>query len=111
MGILHFLRNQQRILMTMKFLTNQQRILMTMKFLMNQRLMMKLLCRKRITIFGIATDTLEARAHGLVVIAGGMRIATMAVASAAGASVPGMGGVFGDLRWIFQKRMKLSLSW
>merc|ERR1712007_30235 len=97
-------------LVTINFLTNQQRILMRMKFLMNQRLMMKLLCRKRITIFGTATDTLEARAHGLVAIAGGMRIATMAVASAAGASVPGMGGVFGDLRWIFQKRMKLWLN-
>merc|ERR1712007_29819 len=43
--------------------------------------------------------------------AGGMRIATMAVASAAGASVLGMGGVFGDLRWIFQKRMRLWLNW
>merc|ERR550534_2579972 len=97
--------------MILKLLMNQQRILMTMKFLMNQQWMMRLLCQKRIIIFGIATDILEELAHGFIAITGGMPIATMVVACVGGASVTGMGDASGEVSWICQKRLKFWLDW
>merc|ERR1712122_97602 len=104
------LRSQLK-LMTLNFLKNQQRILRTMKSLTNQRLMMKLLCQKRIIIFGIATDILEAHVDGFVALTGGIPIAIMVNACVDGANVAGMGDVFGEVSWIFQKRLKFWLDW